>query len=89
MEISECDNYLITEQKQAIIVGAKQRSALANYIRPKQKFTIRHIQYAPTVKRRETKNIKNTVTFVTFVTLHSLTYLLVNLFTKKNKVTQG
>ena len=68
MKISECDNYLITEQKQAVIVGA-------NCIRPKQRFTTRHIQYAPTIKRRERKNIKKNVTFVTFVTLLSLTYL--------------
>ena len=36
-------------------------------------------------KRRKRKNIKKNVTFVTFVTLHSLTYLLINLFTLKIK----
>lgn len=51
MIISKYDNYLITEPTQAIIVGA-------NYIRPKQRFTAGHIQYALTVKGRERKNIK-------------------------------
>ena len=86
MKISQYDNSLMIEQKQLIIVEAKQRSALANCIRPKQRFTMGRMQYAPTVRGREKrKNIKNSVTFVTFVTLHSLTCLLVNLFTLKIK----
>ena len=78
MKISKCDNSLIPQKKQAVIVGA-------NCIRPKQRFTTGRIQYDPTIMGRERKNIKNTVTFVTFVTLHSLTCLLVNLFTLKIK----
>ena len=86
MKISQCDNSFMTAQQQSIIVGAKQRSALANCIRPKQRLTTGHIQYALTVKGGdERKNIKKGVTFVTFVTLHSLTCLLVNLFTLKIK----
>ena len=80
VKINQCDNSFMTEQRQSIIVGAKQRSALANYIRPKQRLS------TSTVKGREKrKNIENSVTFVTFVTLHSLTYLLINLFTLKIK----
>ena len=32
-------------------------------------------------QKEKDNNIKNSVTFVTFVTLHSLTCLLINLFT--------
>ena len=80
VKISKCDNSFMTAQRQSIILGAKQRSALANYICPKQRLS------TPTVKGREKrKNIKNSVTFVTFVTLHSLTYLLISQFTLKIK----
>ena len=85
MIISKYDNFLMTAQKQAIMAGTKQRSALANYIRPKQRLTTGRTQYAHTVKGIENKNTENSVTFVTFVTLHSLTCLLINLFTLKIK----
>ena len=39
VKISKCDNSFMTAQRQSIIVGAKQRSALANCIRPKQRLT--------------------------------------------------
>ena len=85
MKISQCDNSLMIEQKQSIIAGAKQRSALANYIRPKQRSST-GLYITPLRSREEKeKNIKNSVTFVTFVTLYSLTCLLVNLFTLKIK----
>ena len=89
MKISECDNSLITVQKQTIIIEAKQRSALANYIRPKQRFTTGRIQYAPTVRRGEKKTKhQKCCHFCYFCNLTLVKLSISQLVYSKNKVTK-
>ena len=83
MKISQCDNSFMTAPRQSIIVGA-------NCIRPKQRFTMGRMQYAPTVRgKREKKKHRKQCHFCYFCNL-----TLVNLSTNqlvylKNKVTRG
>ena len=83
VKISKCDNSLMTAQRQSIIVGAKQRSALANYIRPKQRLS------TPTVKGREKrKKHRKQCHFCYFCNLTLVNLPTSQLVYSKNKVTQ-
>ena len=88
MKISKCDNSLITPKKQAVIVGAKQRSALANCIRPKQRFTTGRIQYAYTVKGRERKKHQKHCHFCYLCNLTLVNLSTSQLVYSKDKVTR-